>query len=52
MGDNYTADVVEALATVLEELQRDFSPSKTVFIGQFGRRCSLGPSADSSGAGV
>ena len=36
MGDNYTADVVEAVATVLQALQREFNPSRTVIIGHSG----------------
>ena len=36
MGDNYTAEVVESLAAMVEKMQRNFSPSRTVMIGHSG----------------
>ena len=36
MGDNYNAKVVESLAKVLEKLQLEFSPQKTILIGHSG----------------
>lgn len=36
MGDNYTAEVVDALATILARFRQDFRPARTVIMGHSG----------------